>query len=205
MPHSGTPSLQDPPAEPMPLFDAWYARARACAEIKYAHAVCLSTIDPGGLPDARTVLLELHDTSGFVVFTDSGSIKAAQLARTPEAALTFYWGPLDRQVRVRGRVERASDAVADECWSHRPRGARITAWASRQSRELDTEGLAERVERVTASFAETEEIPRPAHWRAYQLLPRSVEFWRARSHRLHDRLEYRVSAHGGWTLRRLEP
>lgn len=198
------PTLTDPPADPSPLFDAWYTDARGCDQIKYAHAVCLSTLGLDGLPDGRTVLLKIHDPAGFVFFTDAESVKARSLARVPEAALTFYWGPLDRQIRIRGSVELASDEVSDQCFSHRPRGSRITAWASRQSRPLEGEELEHRVASYTERFADHEEVPRPPHWQAYRLVPRAIEFWQARANRLHDRLLYERDG-DGWVTRRLEP
>ena len=151
------------------------------------------------------MLLELRDPSGFVFFTDVGSVKGRSLARFPEAALTFYWGPLDRQVRVRGGVEQASDEVSDACFSHRPRGSRITAWASRQSRQLDAPELERRIETFTERFAGRAQVPRPPSWRAYRLAPRAIEFWQARANRRHDRLLYERAAGGSWTTLRLEP
>ncbi|MEM7585935.1 MAG: pyridoxal 5'-phosphate synthase, partial [Acidobacteriota bacterium] len=118
------------------MFDAWYQEAEDCDLIKYAAAACLSTVDLEGMPDGRIVLLELHDARGFVFFTDERSVKGQELARLPAAALTFYWGPLDRQIRIRGRVELASNEIADACFEQRPRASRLTAWASRQSETL---------------------------------------------------------------------
>ncbi len=197
-------TLADPPADPLPLFDVWYADAVDCEQIKYAHAVCLSTIGLDGFPDGRMVLLKIHDAAGFVFFTDAESVKGRSLARVPEAALTFYWGPLDRQVRIRGSVEQASDDVSDACFSHRPRGSRITAWASHQSRPLTPGELERRVDAVTERFAGVEEVPRPPNWRAYRLVPRAVEFWQGKANRLHDRLLYTREG-GEWVMSRLEP
>ena len=198
------PTLSDPPADPLPLFDAWYSEAVACDQIKYAHAACLSTIDLDGLPDGRTVLLKIHDAAGFVFFTDTGSVKGRSLSRVPAAALTFYWGPLDRQIRIRGGVDQASDEVSDACFNHRPRGSRITAWACRQSQQLDAGDLERRIEALTERFANHNDVPRPPHWQAYRLVPRAIEFWQAKANRLHDRLLY-TRAGAGWTTGRLEP
>jgi pyridoxamine 5'-phosphate oxidase len=195
----------DPPADPLRLFDAWYAEALACSRIKYAHAACLSTIGLDDLPDGRIVLVELFDASGFVLFTDVKSVKGQSLARLPEAALTFYWGPLDRQIRIRGGVVPGSEELSDECFSHRPRAARITAWASRQSRERRSGDLEQRVRACTRRFADSDPVPRPPHWQAYRLVPRALEFWSAKAGRLHDRLLYRRRPDGSWTTGRLEP
>ena len=197
---------QELPEDPFVLFGDWYGEAVECREIKYAHAVCLSTVDTRGWPEGRTVLLKRWDRSlGFVFFTDAESPKARSLARTPRAALTFYWGPLDRQVRIRGVVERAGDEVSDECFEMRPRGSQITAWASRQSEELASRNeLEERYGRLAAELADRHPLPRPERWRAYRVEPFEVEFWQARSHRLHDRLLYAREA-SGWRCAWLEP
>jgi pyridoxamine 5'-phosphate oxidase len=197
--------MADESTDPFPLFERWYADAEACEAIKYAHAMCLSTVDEGGLPEGRTVLLKLWDRSGFVFFTDSESPKGRALAHRPHAALTFYWGPLDRQVRIRGPVEKASDEISDDCFRFRPRGSRITAWASQQSRVLEPSELERRVARFTEKFAGLEEVPRPPHWQAYRVRPRTIELWQARSDRLHDRWLYTASGDRGWTLSALYP
>jgi len=193
------------PADPHVLFRAWYEDAERCDAIRYAHAMCLSTVDAEGLPDARTVLLKHFDDAGFVFFTDARSPKARQLEGRPAAALTFYWGPLERQVRLRGEVAPAGDERSDACFAHRPRESRITAWASRQSEPLARRGeLEERVESHTKEFENEDAVPRPPHWRAYRLTARIVEFWQARAGRLHDRLLY-VRDGGGWRISWLEP
>lgn len=198
-------TLQNPPAEPMALFAAWLEDAQSSPEIRYAAATCLSTVDPDGLPDGRIVLLKKLEDDGFVFFTDAGSPKARALERQPEAALTFYWGPLERQVRIRGRVETAGDRVSDECFEHRPRRSRLTTWASSQSQPRGgRQDLEERYERVRERFEGTEEVPRPDRWRAYRLVPHSVELWQARACRLHDRLLYRRTAEG-WERTWLDP
>jgi len=198
-------TLESPPAEPMALFAAWYHDAQCSPEIMYAAAMCLSTVDPDGLPEGRIVLLKKLEDDGFVFFTDAGSPKARSLEHQPEAALTFYWGPLERQVRVRGRVESAGDEISDECFVHRPRRSRLTTWASRQSRPRGSrEDLEKRYERVRERFEGTEEVPRPDHWRAYRLVPHTVELWQARASRLHDRLLYRRTD-DGWERSWLDP
>lgn len=189
--HRRFTELPDLPSAPWELFRGWYDEAEACPEIRYAHAMCLATVDADGLPDARTVLLKHLDDDGPVFFTDATSPKARQLEQLPEAALVFYWEPLERQVRWRGSVDTASDAIADACFERRPRASRITTWASRQSERLASRReLDERYEEMEARFDDDPRVPRPAHWQAYRLRPRTVEFWQARARRLHDRLLY---------------
>ncbi len=195
-----------PPADPFRFFERWYGEAGACEGIKYAHAMCLSTVDSGGLPEGRTVLLKHWDRSGFVFFTDAESPKGHSLAARPHAALTFYWGPLDRQIRICGEVEKADDETSDQCFRFRPRGSRITAWASLQSQPLESSAeLEQRVADYTEKFAEVEDVPRPPNWQAYRVRPRTIEFWQARSDRLHDRWLYTASASDAWTLTSLYP
>lgn len=200
------PDLNAPPADPYELFDVWYVDAAGNEQIKYAAAVCLSTADLDGFPDGRIVLLKLYDSAGFVFFTDSESVKGRSLVRFPHAALTIYWGPLDRQIRIRGSVELATDEVSDQCFARRPRGSQITAWASRQSRVLENPAqLERRVDAYTRKLTAEDPVPRPPHWRAYRLSPRAIEFWEARSNRLHDRLLYTRDSAGTWTTSRLYP
>lgn len=191
--------LHQPPATPLPLFSAWYEEALRCDEIKYAAAMCLSSLDLDGFPDARTVLLKSYDATGFVFFTDVESRKGLSLAQCPQAALMFYWGPLDRQIRIRGEVATCPDSVSDECFKRRPRGSQITAWACKQSRPLaDRDELRRRVEQYSQKFEGVDALPRPPHWQAYRLAPRSMEFWHARSNRLHDRLLYTRESQDSW-------
>lgn len=198
--------LTQPPSHPHPLFRAWYEDAKNCDQIKYAHAMCLATIDADGLPDARTVLLKHLEEDGLVFFTDSRSPKALALEHKPEAALVFYWGPRDRQVRFRGRVEKASDEISDLCFRKRPRGSQIAAWASPQSETFaHREELDRRVEQSTKEFEDQEMVSRPPFWQAYRLVPRAVEFWRARAQRLHDRLLYTREEDGLWRTNWLYP
>ena len=196
----------DPPPDPFELFDRWHREADACEAIKYAHAMCLSTVDPEGLPEGRTVLLELWDAEGFVFFTDAGSPKGRSLERTPHAALTFYWGPLDRQVCIRGAVETAGDEVSDRCFNLRPRASQITTWATRQSEPLESRAdLDRRYELCAERFEGRETVPRPPYWQAYRLRPSTIELWQARARRLHDRLLYTRAGDGSWEIRRLDP
>ena len=195
-----------PPGDPYELFAAWYGEAHANEAIRYPAAACLSTVEPTGFPDGRTVLLMHFDSKGFVFFTDDRSEKARQLALAPRAALTFYWESLERQVRIQGVVEETSDEVSDFCFEERPRRSRITAWASRQSQPLeDPADLDRRMAQWDTHFAEVENVPRPPHWQGFRVVPRALEFWQAGARRLHHRRIYQRSEAGRWTCRRLEP
>lgn len=197
------------PPSPYPLFEKWRRTAEAHEDIQYAGAMTLSTVAADGFPEGRIVLLHAaQDGRGFAFFTDARSRKGKALAQDPRAALTFYWGPLERQVRVQGRVARASSSEADRFFEERPRRSRVTAWASPQSRPLDdAEVLEERMAALDERFSERETIPRPPYWRAYHVRPRRVAFWEAKARRLHTRVQYERDgpAAGAWRVRRLAP
>lgn len=189
--------------EPVGLFIEWLAQARA-HEINDSNAMTLSTIDADGLPDARIVLLKDVDERGFTFYSNSESAKGVELAARPVAALTFHWKTLRRQVRIRGTVEPVTAEEADAYFASRARESRIGAWASDQSRPLDArETLEAAVARETARF-DGAEVPRPARWTGWRVLARSVEFWRDRPFRLHDRLQFTRDG-DIWTRRRLWP
>jgi pyridoxamine 5'-phosphate oxidase len=201
MPPFGEAELLDDPIE---LFAAWYELARA--EVPLADAVCLATVDPSGLADARMVLLKGLDRRGFRFYTNELSEKGRQLAAHPAAALVFYWRELDRQVRVRGRVERLEASESDAYFASRPRESMIGAWASPQSEPLtDRAELDRLVGEVEARF-DGEQVPRPPHWGGYLVSPSSIEFWQGQVGRLHDRFRYERDGEGApWARRRLAP
>jgi pyridoxamine 5'-phosphate oxidase len=187
-------------------FDRWFTEAVA-AELPEPNAVVVATADADGVPDARTVLLKGYDASGFVFVTSYASAKGAQLAVNPHAALVFPWHPMQRQVRVTGRVERVGDAASDALWDPRPREAQLSAAASVQSTVVDSRHeLEERVRLLDAELPPGP-MPRPAHWGGYRVLPERVEFWQGGSGRLHDRLRFVRDDEegGGWVLQRLAP
>lgn len=160
-------------------------------------AATLATVDERGQPSARIVLVRRYDESGFVFFTNSESRKGSQLASHPQAALCFHWDPLQEQLRVEGRVEPAQDSESDDYWRRRPRESQIGAWASDQSRVLESRQLLEeRVRYYELHFA-GREVPRPPHWHGYRVVPRRIEFWRGVVARLHERIVYE-STDSGW-------
>ena len=190
-------------AEPIGLFLEWLADAKG-TEPNDANAMGLSTVDASGAPDSRMVLLKDIDKGGFTFFSNTESDKGLELAAHPVAALLFHWKSLRRQVRVRGRVEPVSVAEADAYFATRARESRIGAWASDQSRPLpDRATLEAAVARETERF-EGLDVPRPARWAGWRVIPTAVEFWRDRPFRLHDRLRFDL-VNGEWHRDRLYP
>jgi pyridoxamine 5'-phosphate oxidase len=189
-------------ADPIEQFRDWYERA--VREVPLAHAMTLATVDANGAPDARMVLLKGFGRRGFRFFTNLDSTKSAQLEATPRAALVFYWRELDRQVRVRGAVDRLPDADSDEYFATRPRDSQIGAWASPQSQPLpDRASLDRRSEEAERRFAGAE-VQRPEFWGGFAVRPDQIEFWQGQAARLHDRFRYDRTAEG-WRLERLAP
>lgn len=191
--------------EPFRLFAEWLSDASA-SEPNDPNAMALATVDADGLPDVRMVLLKGVDREGFVFYTNLESAKGRELAANPKAALCFHWKSLRRQVRVRGPVHPVTDAEADAYYQSRPRGSRIGAWASRQSRPLDSRfALEAEVARYTARFG-IGNIPRPGHWSGFRIEPVAFEFWHDRPFRLHDRLVFtRPAPDAAWQRSRLFP
>jgi pyridoxamine 5'-phosphate oxidase len=190
-------------ADPIGLFVDWLGDATR-TEPNDPNAMTLSTVDARGAPDSRVVLLKDVDAGGFTFYSNRESAKGLELAADPRAALLFHWKSLRRQVRVRGAVEPVTAAEADAYFASRARESRIGAWASDQSRPLDSRAALEAaVARETARF-EGDDVPRPEHWTGWRVVPDSVEFWRDRPFRLHDRLRFdRTGAE--WTKTRLWP
>jgi len=166
----------------------------------------LATIDSYGLPNARMVLLKGVDERGFVFYTNMDSKKGQELDAQPKAALVFYWKSLNRQVRVRGCVERVTDAEADSYFASRPKQAQIGAWASKQSAPLETRLAFEKAVAIYAAKYAIGDVPRPPNWLGYRVVPLSIEFWQERPFRLHDRIEFkRDRPSAPWSKTRLYP
>jgi pyridoxamine 5'-phosphate oxidase len=190
-------------ADPIRQFRRWFDDALA-AGVPEANAMTLATATPDGVPSARIVLLKDISDAGFTFFTNYDGRKARELADNPRAALVFYWGILERQVRVEGTIEKVTDAESDAYFRTRPLGSQLGARASAQSAVLpDRETLERRVAELEREFA-GREVPRPPNWGGYRVRPEVVEFWQGRPSRLHDRLVYQRQP-GGWKVVRLAP
>ena len=199
---SGDFTLAD---EPFRLWQAWFDEA-VKSEPRDPTAMSCATVDQDGMPDVRTVLLKGIDERGFVFYTNTESAKGRELAANPKAALLFYWKSLNRQVRIRGPVERVTPEEADAYFATRPKGAQIGAWASQQSRPLESRLAFEKAVALNAAKYALGAVPRPPHWSGYRIVPISIEFWHDRPFRLHDRIEFRRGDIGDtWTKVRMYP
>ena len=194
---------RDVDPDPLVQFRKWFDDARR-AELPEPNAMTLATATPGGVPSARMVLLKAADERGFTFFTDYRSRKGQELEANPHAALVFFWGELERQVRITGTVTRVSREETEAYFRTRPRESRLGAWSSHQSTVLaGREVLEARLREVSARHP-GDEVPTPPYWGGYLLKPDGLEFWQGRESRLHDRVRYQREV-GGWRIERLSP
>lgn len=190
-------------ADPLEQFRRWFREAQD-ARVHEPNAMALATATRDGVPNVRMVLLKEATAQGFVFFTDYRSTKGAELAENARAALCFWWGPLERQVRIHGPVHRVSAEESAAYFAQRPRGSRLGAWASAQSSVLESrEQLEARHEALAAQYPD-EDVPPPPHWGGFRITPERYEFWQGRESRLHDRIRY-LPTGDGWAISRLSP
>ncbi len=206
-PYLGAPLRRADLAEhPMTQFHLWFEEAHESG-LAEPNAMVLASTEPDGMPRARTVLMKGYDRRGLRFFTNYTSRKGVALEADPRASVVFPWHPIRRQVLIAGRVERLGDAENDRYFASRPRGSRLGAWASeRQSQPVadrdDLDRLYREFETVWPGDAE---IPRPAYWGGFRLVPREVEFWQGGADRMHDRFRYLLAEDGTWDITRLAP
>jgi pyridoxamine 5'-phosphate oxidase len=191
--------------DPFGLFADWMKDAEK-SEPNDPNAMALATVDEEGLPNVRMVLLKDFDHRGFVFYTNFESQKGQEIQATMKAALVFHWKSLRRQIRVRGLIEKVTDAEADEYFNSRPRDSRIGAWASDQSRPLEGRFALEASVAMYAAKYAIGNVPRPPHWSGFRIQPLSIEFWHDRPFRLHDRVVFRrEKPDGAWAKAKLYP
>lgn len=192
-------------SEPITLFEQWLKEAEK-TEINDPNAMFLSCVDENGHPSVRTVLLKAHDQQGFVFYTNYESRKGRALLANPYAETLFYWKSLEKQIRISGPVEEVSDEEADAYYNSRHRSSRIGAWASKQSREMDTaDDLKTREEEFAQKFEGVENPPRPKNWSGFRIIPKRIEFWIAGEFRLHTRFVYTRNEDDSWNINWLYP
>lgn len=196
--------LLESEANPNPheQFAHWLQEAIA-AKVVEPTAMCLSTVGEDGKPSSRIVLLRSHDDQGFTFFTNYESRKGHEIGGHPFGCLNFWWGSLERQIRIEGSIEPVSAEESNEYWSTRPRESQVASAASLQSQVIpNREHLDELIDQVRGTYAD--QVPRPSHWGGFRLKPNYFEFWQGGPARLHDRLEYRRDA-SSWIMKRLAP
>lgn len=193
-----------PDGDPIALFEAWFADA--CAhEVNDPNAMALATATPDGLPSVRMVLLKGHGPDGFVFYTNFNSRKGGELATNPHVALLFHWKSLRRQIRIEGPIVEVTPAEADAYFASRHPESRLGSAASDQSRPLpDRQAYLNRVAELRARYPEGD-VPRPAHWSGYRVVPGAIEFWHDREYRLHERRRFVRQPDQGWTSTLLYP
>lgn len=196
---------QDLDSNPIKQFQLWMEQALA-AELDEPYAMTLSSIGMDGFPDSRIVLLRKADERGFSFFTNYSSQKGIQVENHPQVAINFFWAGLERQVRIKGEIQKLSEQESDDYFNSRPRESQLGAWASQQSQFLESrEWLEKRVQELSREF-ENKPVPRPINWGGYVVVPVQMEFWQGRPNRLHDRMLYiKDKLSDSWLIQRLFP
>ena len=197
-------SEKDVDANAIKQFETWWVEA-VNSKIDEVNAMTLATASADGLPSARIVLLKEFSETGFVFFTNYESYKAQQLAENPKACLVFFWKELERQVRITGLIQKIGGQQSDEYFRSRPESSRIGAWASPQSRVIESRDWLDDQFNELVNKMEGTDIKRPPHWGGYIVKPVVIEFWQGRPSRLHDRIQYTLEENGEWKIERLAP
>lgn len=193
---------EDMKPDPLMQFDDWF-QAAVSNGLDLPNAMALATTRSDGVPSVRYILLKEYDKKGFVFYSNANSAKGRDMDNNPNVALVFYWAPLDRQIRIEGRIELLPGEEADEYFHSRPVDSQISAIASPQSFIVSKEYLEERVKVLTEEYR-GKQAPRPETWIGYRVIPHTIEFWQGREHRLHDRIVYTLE-NNKWNIHRLAP
>ncbi len=191
-------------SDPFRQFEVWYDQAKA-AGLAEPNAMTVATATPDARPSARVVLMRGFDPRGFTFFTNYESRKGSEIEANPLASCVFFWQPMERQVRVEGKVERTPVAESDEYFAGRPRMSKLGAWVSHQSGVVSGREVLEAEMVALQARYPGDDVPRPPHWGGYRVVPDSVEFWQGRRSRLHDRIVYRREPGEDWRIERLSP
>ena len=193
------------PENPMELFQKWFYKADSFESIEEVNIMHLATIGLDGFPKNRVVLLKRFTWEGFVFYTNYNSEKGKAIANNPNVCATFFWHGLERQIIVKGKLEKIAENLSDGYFESRPEGSKLGAWASKQSEVIASRDvLDKKLEEVEKKFRESE-IPRPKYWGGYIVKPISIEFWQGRANRMHDRIRYTLQHNFDWKIDRLEP
>jgi pyridoxamine 5'-phosphate oxidase len=191
------------PSNPLDIFQKWYKEAQD-VKIYEPNAFALATADKNAAPFVRMLLLKGFNDAGFTFFTNYNSHKGIHIFDNPQGAMVFYWGELERQVRITGSIEKLIDAESDKYFETRPVGSRLGAWASPQSQVIEDRSWLEAKHFEFRQQFKHGQVPRPKNWGGYLLIPDTIEFWQGRPNRLHDRIEYYRDG-VDWRIRRLSP
>ncbi len=196
--------IDDTDRDPIIQFKKWFDEALQ-AEITEPNAMHLATVSATGKPAGRIVLLKGIEAQGFTFYTNYDSRKGKELIQNPDAALTFFWPELERQVRIEGKTFKVDEETSTQYFHTRPRGSQIGAWVSPQSTVIESRAVLDKREQDFIRKFENQEIPKPPNWGGFRLQPVAIEFWQGRPSRLHDRIYYSLNNSGAWTISRLAP
>lgn len=201
---SATLTEQDVNTDPVAQFDKWFNEAMAAGVIE-PNAMTLATATTDGRPSARIVLLKGYSREGFSFYTNYLSRKGKELAKNPNGALVFFWGDVERQVRIEGVIEKLDKRQSEKYFLSRPKGSQVGAVVSPQSQEIESREILETKWAALEEEYADKEVPKPSHWGGYILKPRLIEFWQGRSSRLHDRILFKKTDNKNWKIVRLAP